>query len=103
MGRGNLELEIPGTICFLKEHFAVKCPGKTAILDADFLWLLKESTEWQQTIKNIATTSTTRVVLTPNAIEFIRLWEAIPELNKTPEVSPPSLQDEFNLFSEMQK
>ena len=44
------------------------------ILDADALWFLKESEELRAKLKEIAMRQT--VILTPNLIEFKRLWES---------------------------
>ena len=44
------------------------------ILDADALWFLKENEDLRAKLKEIAMRQT--VILTPNLIEFKRLWDS---------------------------
>ena len=71
------------------------------ILDADSLWFLKEKEDLRAKLKEVAMRQT--VILTPNLIEFKRLWESTQasKITNSNHASPlPSIEEEMEFFKE---
>ena len=70
------------------------------VFDADALWLITQSEMLRADVKWIACRG--RVILTPNLIEFKRLWDATSKSEMTNSLTPtplPTIADELK-FSE---